>query len=97
MRLSYSVSDLCQNELDSMPRLTMVLSRNSKEVEVVGLLDSGAMVNVMPYEMGIHLAHQKGFGQHQPRQHAETDGEEREEFGAVEGWSEAEHGLSYAG
>jgi hypothetical protein len=55
MRFSYSVSDPYQNEFDSLPRLTFLLSLGSREVEVTGLADSGATVNVLPYEIGIRL------------------------------------------
>ena len=55
MKFSYSVSDPSQNEFDSLPRLTFLLSFGNHEVEVTGLLDSGATVNVLPYEIGIRL------------------------------------------
>jgi hypothetical protein len=35
-----------------MPRLTLTLSRGSQSVEVTGLLDTGASINVMPYSIG---------------------------------------------
>ncbi len=55
MKFSYSVSDPSQNEFDSLPRLTFFLSLGSRKVEVTGLVDSGATVNVLPYEIGIGL------------------------------------------
>ncbi len=55
MRFSYSLSDASQNEFDSLPRLTMLLGCGSHEFEVTGLVDSGATVNVLPYEIGIEL------------------------------------------
>jgi hypothetical protein len=55
MKFSYSISDPSQNEFDSLPRLTMLLSNNNREIEVIGLVDSGATVNVLPYEVGIRL------------------------------------------
>jgi len=55
MRFNYSVSDPSQNELDSLPCLTLFLKYNSREVEATGLVDSGATVNVLPYEVGIRL------------------------------------------
>jgi len=38
-----------------MPRLALTLSYGKRFVEVVGLLDTGAAVNVLPYEVGIAL------------------------------------------
>ena len=55
MRLRYSVSDPSQNEFDSLPRLTFSLSCNNRQIEVTGLVDSGATVSVLPYEIGIRL------------------------------------------
>lgn len=55
MKFSYSVSDPSQNEFDSLPRLTFPLNLGNREVEVTGLVDSGATVNVLPYEIGIRL------------------------------------------
>ncbi|GET40546.1 hypothetical protein [Microseira wollei] len=55
MRFTYSTTDPSQNEFDSLPRLPLILRRNTQVVEVVGLVDSGATVNVLPYEIGIQL------------------------------------------
>ena len=55
MRLKYSLSDSSQNEFDSLPRLTFLLGLNNPDLEVTGLVDSGATVNVLPYEIGIQL------------------------------------------
>lgn len=55
MRITYSVSDPSQNEFDSLPRLAFLLSVGDREIEVSGLADSGATVNVLPYEIGIRL------------------------------------------
>ena len=55
MKFGYSVSDPSQNEFDSLPRLTFLLSLGSQQVEVTGLVDSGATVNVLPYKIGISL------------------------------------------
>jgi hypothetical protein len=38
-----------------MPRLPMILSYGSQSVEVVGLLDTGSSVNVLPYGVGLAL------------------------------------------
>ncbi len=55
MRFKYSTTDPTQNEFDSLPRLPLVLRLNNQSVEVVGLVDSGATVNVLPYEVGLRL------------------------------------------
>jgi hypothetical protein len=55
MRLKYSTTDPAQNEFDSLPRIPLVLRYNLRQVEVFGLLDSGATVNVLPHEIGIQL------------------------------------------
>jgi hypothetical protein len=55
MRFKYSTTDPSQNEFDSLPRLPLVLRLNKQDLEVVGLVDSGATVNVLPYEVGLRL------------------------------------------
>jgi hypothetical protein len=55
MRLKYSTTDPAQDEFDSLPRIPLVLRYNLRQVEVFGLLDSGATVNVLPYEIGVQL------------------------------------------
>jgi hypothetical protein len=40
---------------DLMPYIPLKLSRENKSVEVLGLLDSGASVNVLPYRIGLEL------------------------------------------
>ena len=55
MRFKYSTSDSSQNEFDSLPRIPLFLRNNDQTVEVVGLVDSGATVNVLPYDIGIQL------------------------------------------
>ena len=55
MRFKYSTTDPSQNEFDSLPRLPLVLRLKNQNVEVVGLVDSGATVNVLPYEVGLRL------------------------------------------
>ncbi|MBD2448120.1 hypothetical protein H6G76_13275 [Nostoc sp. FACHB-152] len=55
MRFRYSTSDSSQNEFDSLPRIPLILRRGEKSVEVLGLVDSGATVSVLPYEIGIQL------------------------------------------
>ena len=55
MRVAYSTSDPQQTEFDSLPRLTLTLSRGQRQASVAGLVDSGATVSVMPYDAGIQL------------------------------------------
>jgi hypothetical protein len=55
MRFSYSINDSSQNEFDSLPWVPLVLRREQYTVEAHGLVDSGATVNVMPYELGLEL------------------------------------------
>lgn len=38
-----------------MPRLPLTLTLGSQSVEVVGLLDTGAAVSVLPYQVGLSL------------------------------------------
>ena len=46
-----------QSELptDLMPFLPLTLERENKSVEVLGLVDSGATVNVLPYQIGLEF------------------------------------------
>lgn len=55
MRFRYSTTDSSQNEFDSLPRIPLILNYQNRSVEVVGLVDSGATVNVLPYEVGLKL------------------------------------------
>ena len=55
MRFRYSTTDSSQNEFDSLPRVPLILRREGRTVEALGLVDSGATVNVMPYELGLQL------------------------------------------
>ncbi len=55
MRFQYSISSPAHNEFDSLPRLPLLLHREKHRIEAVGLVDSGATVNVLPYELGLQL------------------------------------------
>ena len=55
MRFKYSTTNPNQNEFDSLPRLPLSLRREDRIVELIGLVDSGATVNVLPYELGLQL------------------------------------------
>ncbi len=55
MRFHYSTTDPSQNEFDSLPRVPIIFRREGRTVESLGLVDSGATINVMPYELGLQL------------------------------------------
>lgn len=55
MRFPYTVTGPTQNEFDSLPRLPLTLQLDYHRVEAVGLVDSGATVNVLPYDTGLQL------------------------------------------
>src|SRR5687767_5159754 len=55
MRFRYSTSDPSQNVLDSLPRVPLTLRHDRQQVAALGLVDSGATVNVLPYELGSRL------------------------------------------
>lgn len=55
MRFKYSTTSPSQNEFDSLPRIPLILRQGDRIVETVGLVDSGATINVLPYELGLQL------------------------------------------
>ena len=55
MRFKYSTTSPTQNEFDSLPRIPLLLRWGERSIEAIGLVDSGATVNVLPYELGIQL------------------------------------------
>lgn len=55
MRFRYSTTDPTHDESDSLPWLPLVLRVGTRAVEAVGLVDSGATVNVLPFELGMQL------------------------------------------
>jgi hypothetical protein len=55
MRFPYSTADPAQSELESLPRLPLTLHYGQQRVSTVGLVDSGATVNVLPYGLGVQL------------------------------------------
>jgi hypothetical protein len=55
MRFKYSTTDPSQDQFDSLPRLPLVLRYNNQSIEAVGVVDSGATVNVLPYQVGAQL------------------------------------------
>jgi hypothetical protein len=55
MRFPYLTADPSQSELDSLPRLPLTLRYGQQQIAEVGLVDSGATVNVLPYGLGVRL------------------------------------------
>lgn len=55
MRFKYSTLNSFQNEFDALPRLTIKLHLDNQTVEAIRLVDSGATVNVLPYQIGVDL------------------------------------------
>lgn len=55
MRFQYSTNHPSQDEFYSLPRIPLILRHNNERVEVVELVDSGATVSVLPYQIGIQL------------------------------------------
>jgi hypothetical protein len=55
MRFPYSTTDPAQDAFDSLPRLPLRLHADSRALNVMGLVDSGTTVNVLPYEVGLQL------------------------------------------
>ena len=51
----YAVPDGVLDELDSLPRLPLTLHYRDQRVDAIGLIDSGATVNVLPYRVGLAL------------------------------------------
>ena len=55
MRFSYSTTHPNQTQLESLPRLPLTLKLNDISIEVSGLVDSGATINVLPFSIGQKL------------------------------------------
>jgi hypothetical protein len=55
MRFQYSTSDPAQDEFDSLPRIPLTLRYNNQQFDVVGLVDSGSTVSVLPHDIGLQL------------------------------------------
>jgi hypothetical protein len=54
-RFPYKIIDSSLGMVDRMPYLPLTLSLNGQSLNVEGLLDTGASVNVLPYELGQQL------------------------------------------
>ncbi len=55
MLFKYSTTSSTQNEFDSLPRMPLILKRDNQKIEALGLVDSGATVNVLPHGIGLQL------------------------------------------
>jgi hypothetical protein len=55
MLFKYSTTSSTQNEFDSLPRMPLILKQDNQKIEAIGLVDSGATVNVLPYQLGLQL------------------------------------------
>ncbi len=54
-RFPYKIIDSSLGLVDRMPYLPLILSLDSLFLNTEGLLDTGASVNVLPYELGLQL------------------------------------------
>lgn len=51
----YTSRTASNSPYDLMPYISLALHLNEKSVEVSGLIDSGATVNVLPFQIGLEL------------------------------------------
>jgi Aspartyl protease len=54
-KFPYRIIDSSLGMVDRMPYLPLTLSLNDRFLNAEGLLDTGASVNVLPYELGLQL------------------------------------------
>ena len=54
-RFPYKIIDTSLGMVDRMPYLPWTLSLKGQSLNAEGLLDTGASVNVLPYELGLQL------------------------------------------
>jgi hypothetical protein len=54
-RFPYILTNQAVSLDDAMPFVPLKLSRGAQIVEVLGLADSGATINVLPYQIGLEL------------------------------------------
>jgi hypothetical protein len=54
-RFFYKLTNQAFSPEDALPFLPLKLSRGIKTIEVPGLADSGATINVLPYQVGLEL------------------------------------------
>lgn len=54
-KFPYKIIDSSLGLVDQMPYLPLTLNLNGQSLNTEGLLDTGASVNVLPYELGLQL------------------------------------------
>jgi hypothetical protein len=54
-KFPYKIIDSSLGMVDRMPYLPLVLSLDGRSLNTEGLMDTGASVNVLPYELGLQL------------------------------------------
>lgn len=54
-KFPYKIIDSSLGMVDRMPYLPLTLSLDGQSLNTEGLLDTGASVNVLPYELGLQL------------------------------------------
>jgi hypothetical protein len=54
-QFNYSETETSSKTASSLPYLPLTLVYHNQTVEVSGLLDTGATVNVLPYQLGLTL------------------------------------------
>ena len=54
-RFNFQVKKGLSNNADYVPYLPLILTYKNISLEVMGLLDTGASVNVLPYHIGLEL------------------------------------------
>jgi hypothetical protein len=54
-KFSYKIIDSSLGMVDRMPYLPLMLISNGKSLNTEGLLDTGASVNVLPYDLGLQM------------------------------------------
>ena len=55
MKFNYSLTNPAHLELEKLPRVSLILQRGGQSVEVLGLVDSGATINILPHQVGLSL------------------------------------------
>lgn len=55
IRFPFTEVDPSLGELSTLPYLPITLTYQDESIQASGLLDTGATVNVLPYEMGLRL------------------------------------------
>ena len=55
LRFPYTPVKNARGEVALRPRMPLTLTYQGKSIELAGLLDTGADVNVLPYQIGVDL------------------------------------------